>query len=451
MAVREATKTALQSSGIWLEGIEGIGLSGQMHGTVLLDGHLKVLGPAIIWADGRSQEQCREIYEKFGKEEILKITSNPMMPGFMAPLYCGSRKNEPSIFERIHKVLLPKDYIRFRLTGTLVTDFSDASATLLFDVKRRRWSPEIISFLGLGENLLPEVYESIEVVGEVSQEASEETLLPKGIRVVAGGGDSPVGAVGCGLVESGMGSVNIGSAGQVFAVLDSFKVDPKYRVHTFCHAVPNKWYVQGAILSAGLALDWFVRGLGFDEILEKTGVDAYDFLLKESESAPPGSNGLIFVPYLLGERSPHMDPQARGVLFGLTVSHKRAHLVRAIMEGVAYALRDSLEIFEEMGVKVERMVARGGGVRSEVWRKILADVLARQLVGVEVEEAAFGVALLAGVGSKIYKDLNEAVKKTIRIRSLTDPDPDNVRIYNQLYQGIFRRLYPELKDYFKLL
>ena len=450
IAVREAVKSALQRSHIKAREIKGIGLSGQMHGTVILGDSLEVLRPAIIWADSRSRDQCKEIYEKFGRDEILKITCNPIMPGFMAPSLLWVKENEPKIFRKIRKVLLPKDYIRFKLTGSLNTDFSDASATLLFDVRKREWSSEIISFLGLEESILPEIRESIDVAGEISENASKEIPIPEGIPVVTGGGDSPVGAIGCGLIEPGAASVNIGSAGQVFIVLESPRVDPKYRIHTFCHAVPNRWYLQGAILSAGLALDWLIRSLELSKLFEKREVEVYDQLFKEAESVAPGSEGLIFLPYLLGERSPHMDPQARGAFFGLTINHRRPHLVRAVLEGVAYALRDSLEVFKEMNVKIERMIARGGGARSKIWRRIIAEVLGYQILTVEVEEAAFGAALLAGVGSGIYKDLEEAIKMTMKIKEVISPNQDVTKTYEHYYQ-LYRSLYPILGDRFKAL
>jgi len=410
------------------------------------------LRPAIIWADKRSQSQCEEIYGRVGRGKVLEITCNPVMPGFMAPTLLWVKENELSVFRRIFKVLLPKDYIRFKLTGAFATDVSDASATLLFDVNKRNWSTEIISDLGFQPSFFPDVYESTDVTGEVSREASEETSLASGPIVVGGGGDSPVGAVGCGVTKPGILSSNIGSAGQVFAVLDKLRVDPQFRVHTFCHAVLGKWYIQGAILSAGLSLSWFAQNLGLEESLRSTDVDPYEILSKEAESAEPGCEGLIFAPYLLGERSPHMDPRARGVFLGLTLSHKRAHMVRAIMEGVVYALRDSLEIFKRLGAKVDRIIARGGGAKSTLWRQIQADIFNSEVMTVGVkEEASFGAALLAGVGADVYADLEEAVKETVKIRDVEYPCPERVKIYEHYYKKVYRRLYPVLKCYFRLL
>jgi len=451
-SVKQSIKKAFNESKGVPEQISAIGLSGQMHGTVLLGKELKPLRPAIIWADKRSQSQCSEIYEIAGKEKVLETTCNLVMPGFMAPSLLWVKQNEPLVFERLSRALLPKDYVRFKLTGSLATDVSDASATLLFDVKRREWSAEIISDLGFQPEFFPEIYESTDITGEVSREASEETSLPVGAEVVGGGGDSPVGAVGCGVIKPGTVSSNIGSAGQVFAVLDEMKVDPGFRIHTFCHAVPGKWYIQGAILSAGLSLNWLMESLGIEGSLRNGDADPYELLSKEAESAEPGCRGLIFTPYLLGERSPHMDPHARGLFFGLTLSHRKAHMIRAVMEGVVYALRDSLEIFKELGVKVDGVVARGGGAKSTLWRQIQADIFNSKVLVVEVkEEAAFGAALLAGVGTGIYGNLQEAVEETVRVKDVEHPDLDRVKVYEHYYRKVYRRLYPLLKPYLRLL
>jgi len=451
-AVKESMRKALRYRKVDAKEILAIGLSGQMHGTVLLDKNLEPLRLAIIWADRRSQNQCRQIYETVGKESVLETVCNPVMPGFMAPSLLWVEQNEPSIFARTACVVLPKDYVRLRLTGRVATDVSDASATLLFDVRRRKWSTEIISELGFPSELFPEIYESAAIAGEISQEASEETSLPKGIEVVAGGGDSPVGALGCGLTDPGTISLNIGSAGQVFAVLEEMRVDPRFRIHTFCHAVPEKWYVQGAILSAGLSLSWFIENLGFKKSSRDFNRDPTNLLMKEAESTQAGCGGLIFMPYLLGERSPHMDPDARGVFFGLRLAHKKGDMIRAIMEGVVYALRDSLEIFKELGVEVDKTIARGGGAKSRLWRQIQADIFNTEVMTVEVkEEAAFGAAILAGVGVRVYRDLREAVEEAVKVKDVEYPHPDRVRIYEYYYWKVYRRLYPLFKRYFRLL
>lgn len=449
-ATKEAIRKALSSREINPEEVKAVGLSGQMHGTVIVDRKLRPLRNAIIWADSRSYNQCKEIQERLGDDLIKEVVCNPIMPGFMAPTLLWIREHEPSTFEKMYRVMLPKDYIRLRLTEIITTDVSDASATLLFDVKRRCWSKKVLSELGLEESILPEVYESIEIVGEISSEASRETGLPKGVNVIAGGGDSPVSAVGCGLIEEGMISVNIGSAGQVFTVINDVRVDPKLRIHTFCHAAPSKWYLQGAILSAGIALDWFIKNMGLEELLIKQGISPYSKLVEEAEKVPAGSAGLIFLPYLFGERSPHMDPHARGVLFGLNFMHTRGHIIRAIMEGVAFALRDSYEVFRELGIAANEVLIRGGGGRSALWRQIISDVFGCRILAAEVEEAAFGAAILAAVGAGAYRNVNEAVKNIVKLHPLEEPGPDRAT-YEKLYNSIYKELYPALKEFFKTL
>jgi xylulokinase len=447
-AVKIGVKKISSFSKVKLSNISAIGLTGQMHGTVLLGRDLKPLRQSIIWADKRSIPQCKEIYERIGKKEIQKTLCNPIMPGFMAASLLWIKENEPSIFKKAFKVLPPKDFIRFKLTGSCITDVSDASSTLLFDIKRRKWASQILSTLGFSSELFPEFFESVNVTGEVSADASNETGLPKGLPVIAGGGDSPVGAVGCGAIKEGIVSSNIGTGGQIFTTLDKPEADPLSRIHTFCHAVPGKWHLQGAILAAGLSLRWFKENLGQMEqtLGNLCNTDPYNLLSKEAELAEPGCKGLIFVPYLLGERSPHMDPNARGVLYGLSLEHKRSHLVRSVMEGVVYALRDSLEIFRELGVKAEKVIARGGGARSSLWRQIQADIFNMEVISTNVkEEAAYGAALLAGVGVGIYEDLEKACQETIRTSNKEMPNSKRTKVYDEYYK-IYTRLYPALKN-----
>ncbi len=431
--------------------VEAIGFSGQMHGTVILNKQLKPLRPAIIWADSRSITQCQKIYRKVEQEEIRRKICNPIMPGFTGPTLLWLMENEKSRVNMTRWILLPKDYVRLKLTGIVATDVSDASATLLFDVKRRRWATDLISELGIPSYFLPEVYDSDSIVGEITSEASEETGLPKGVPVIAGGGDSQVGAIGCGVIKEGIVSSNIGTGGQIFTTVDSPKVDPELRVHTFCHAVPKKWCLQGAILSAGLSLKWFHDHIALFErnlINISSFIDSYDLLSLEAEEAEPGCKGLIFLPYLLGERSPHMNPKARGVFYGLTLDHRRSHLIRAIMEGVVFALRDSLEIFKELGAKVESIVVRGGGAESKVWRRIQADIFGVEILRCNIkEDAAFGAALLAGVGIKVFKDIDYACRHTVRIIEKEKPIPANIKIYEKNYNQYFRLLYPALKKF----
>lgn len=448
-AFRESIRKISESV---LREVVAIGLSGQMHGTVVLDRFGRPLRPAVIWADRRSLPQCREIYARFGRESVLELVCNPMMPGFMGPTLLWLLENEPQTVRDANVVLLPKDYVRLRLTGSVATDVSDASATLLFDVKARRWAEELVSSLGIPLNLLPEVLESTDVAGEVTDEASEETGLSAGIPVIVGGGDSQVGAVGCGAVKEGLISSNIGTGGQVFATINHVKVDPKHRVHTFCHAVPGRWCLQGAILSAGLSLRWFRDNLAHMEkvIGDLCSLDPYELLSMEAEAAEPGCRGLIFLPYLLGERSPHMNPNAKGVLFGLTIEHRRAHIIRAIMEGVVYALKDSLEVFKELSVRAERVISRGGGAVSRLWRRIQADVFGVEVVRCKVgEEAALGAALLAGVGVNVYRDVENACSEAVKTVDTESPNPENVKIYEHYYSKFYRRLYPTLEDYWR--
>ncbi|MEM3173758.1 MAG: xylulokinase [Candidatus Bathyarchaeia archaeon] len=449
-ATKVSVKRALKEAGIKGSDILAVGFSGQMHGTVLLGREGKPLRDAIIWLDKRSLNECDEIHEKIGREKVLDIVSNLIMPGFTGPTLLWIKKNETHIFNRAFKVLLPKDYVRFRLTGSLNTDFSDASATLLFDVREREWSEYIISNLNFPRDIFPDVLESIQIAGEVTADASEETGLSAGTPVVAGGGDSQVGAMGCGVIEPGLISSNIGTGGQVFAAINEFKFDPKYRVHTFCHVVPEKWCLQGAILSAGLSLRWFRDNFAQPESVVGSlcNIDPYELLSREAELSEPGCNGLVFLPYLLGERSPHMDPSARGGFFGLTLNHKRHHFIRAIMEGVVFALRDCVEVFRELGVNIESIVARGGGARSDLWLQIQADIFNSRVLKVGVEEdPAFGAALLAGIGIGIYKDFRDAREKAVRFTAIKYPDGERAKTYDKIYTKVYRNLYYSLRHY----
>ena len=429
----------LRTSGVDPKAIAGVGLSGQMHGTVLLGKDRRVLRPAIIWADQRSAEQCRRIRELVGREQWARWTANPVAPGFMAASLVWLREREPKVFERTAAVLLPKDYVRWRLTEEMASDVSDAASTLLFDVAHRRWSGEVLKALDLPETLFPSVLESAQIAGKIGREASKETGLAVGTPVAAGGGDQPVAAVGNGIIAPGRVLSTIGTGGQLFAPLPSPTYDPQLRTHTFCHAVPDRWFLMGAMLSAGLALRWFrdqIAGTSYEKLSEKAA------------QIPPGSEGLIFLPYLIGERTPHMDPKARGVFFGLTLQHSSAHLARAIMEGVAFALRDALEIFRELGVRTDRIVASGGGAQSPVWRQIQADVFHSELVRVHGEErAGVGAALLAGIGTEVYEGFEHACRVAVRYGDHTVPIEAHAARYDRLYE-VFRGLYPKLKDDF---
>jgi len=416
---------------------------------VLLGKNNEVLRPPILWCDQRTAEECQWMMEKMGKE-LREKACNPALTGFTSPKVLWVRRYEPDTYRKINKVLLPKDYIRFRLTGVFATEVSDASGTLFLDVKKRRWSKEILSLLEIPQEWMPEVYESPVPSGEITQEAARETGLHPGTPVVGGGGDQAAGAVGNGVVKSGIISSTIGTSGVVFAFTDEVRVDPQQRVHSFCHAVPGKWHIMGVMLAAGGSFQWFRNQLGGleKELARILEIDPYEILTQEASRAPVGSEGLIFLPYLMGERTPHADPNAKGVWIGLTMRHTKAHLTRSIMEGVAYGLRDSLEIIKELGTPIQQIRASGGGGKSSLWRQIQADIFGCEMVTINATEGpAFGVALLAGVGTGIYSTVVEACEKTIKITSRTQPIKNNVRIYDEYYH-IYRYLYPPLKPVF---
>ncbi len=449
-ATKNTLRKVLTDSGVDKNEIKGISFSGQMHGTVLVDKNGKPLRPSIIWCDQRTIEECAEIVQKVGSDNLLNIACNPAVTGFMGPSVLWVKKNEPEIYDRIYKILSPKDYLRSKLTGRLAAEVTDGSATLLLDVRERSWSRDILKSLDISEDLLPDIFESPVISGNVSRIAAEETGLPEGLPVAGGGGDQEMGAIGNGIFEPGKALVTIGTGGQLFAVIEEVKIDPWQRIHIFCHAIPGRWHVLGAMLCAGLSLRWFRDNLGDIEKRtgELSGIDPYELLGKEAEKVGAGSEGLIFLPYLIGERTPHLDPKARGVFFGLTLRHTKAHLVRAIMEGVVFGLRDALEIFKELGISFTQVVASGGGARSPLWRQIQADIFGTELVTVNVrEQAAYGAALLAGVGVGVYDSVKEACERTIKIASHTYPIEKNVELYEEYYQ-LYRALYLHLKSDF---
>jgi xylulokinase len=453
IAVRQALKKGREKLGPELE-IASIGLSGQMHGVVLLDEKGTVLGPSLIWCDGRSQEQCDYITETVGADRLIELTSNPALVGFSAPKLLWLREYRPAEYNKAAHFLLPKDFIRYQLTGEFASEVSDASGTLLFDVENRKWSDWMLRLLEIDERILPTVYESPEVSGRVSAAAAEATGLKAGTPVVGGGGDQAAGAVGNGVVRSGIVSSTIGSSGVVFAHAAQPVRDPGGRVHTFCHAVPGAWHVMGVTQGAGLSFRWFrdeVAGPREIEAAESLGMDIYDVLTELASRAPAGSDGLIFLPYLMGERTPILDPQARGVWFGLTAAHKRAHLVRSVLEGVTYSLQDCLAILLEMGLPVEEIRASGGGGRSTLWRKIQSDVFGREVVTVNASEGpAYGAALLAGVGVGFWPSVETACDSTIAITSHTAPDPAATATY-QRYYPIYGEIYQKLKPLYQKL
>ena len=449
-ATVESIREVMDRSEVDPDEVKGLGLSGQMHGLVLVDKDLNVLRPAILWCDVRTTEQCEYIREKVGMEDLVRITCNQPLEGFTAPKVIWVRQNEPQIFERAYKMMLPKDYVRFRLTGEIATEVSDAAGTLLFDVPNRSWSREILERLEIPFDMMPPCYESIDVCGRITPKVAEMTGLKAGTPVVGGGADNTCSAVGNGIVRSGRVSASLGTSGVVLAHMDEVRYDPRLRTHTFCHSVPNKWYIMGVMLSAGGAFRWFRDTLGDLEKEEARGegVDPYEILTRKAAEAPVGSEGLIFLPYLTGERTPHGDANAKGVFFGLTLRHGKSHMIRAVLEGVTYGMRDSFEIFREIGLPIEQVYATGGGARSKLWRQIQADVYNTELVTINIAEGpAFGAAILAGVGAGVYSSIEEATDRLIRITSHTQPIPENAAIYDQYYQ-VYRALYPALKEQF---
>jgi xylulokinase len=425
------------------QSIKAIGLSGQMHGSVLLDQKDEPLRPALIWCDQRTGEQCQSITEGVGAQRLIELTCNPALTGFTLPKMLWVRELEPDIWRQTKAVLLPKDYVRLRLSGDKATDVADASGTLLLDVSARKWSGEMLSSMKIDERVLPAVYESPEVTGTVSAAGHQATGLPKGTPIVAGAGDQAAGAVGMGIIRAGTVSATIGTSGVVFAASDQPSLDLQGRVHTFCHAVPNRWHVMGVTQGAGLSLRWFRDqfGAGSDD-----GRDPYERLTDEAAQVPPGAEGLLWAPYLMGERTPHLDPNARASLVGLTASHTRAHVVRALLEGVAFSLRDTLEIFREMNVPVNEIRLGGGGARSKLWRQIQADVYGREVVTVRAEEgAAYGAAMLAGVGAGAWPSVDSACDAVVRVADRVKQDTDSAALMEKQYAR-FRMIYPALRS-----
>jgi len=447
----QAWRKVFSASGIDPKSLAGVGLTGQMHGSVFLDERGEVLRPAILWCDQRTDRECAEITQRVGREKLMEINCNPVLPGFTAPKIIWVKNNQPEVYQKINRVLLPKDYIRFCLTGEFATDVSDASGTSLFDVPRRTWSQEIIELLELNPDWFPPCFESPEVTGFVRQEIREMFGLREKVAVVAGGGDNAAGAVGTGIVRPGLVSASLGTSGVVFAFSDQVKVDQEGRVHTFCHAVPGKWHVMGVMLAAGGSLRWFRDVLGKEEqavssFLEK---DVYQVLTEGAALAEAGAEGLIFLPYLTGERTPHADPYARGVFFGLTLKHRKNEMVRSVLEGVTFGMRDSFEIIKEMGIPIEEVRAIGGGARSPLWRKIQASIYQVPLSRVRVDEGpAFGAALLAAVGQGGFSSVEEACEKTVSVIDREQPDPKMMTDYQELY-AIYRDLYPALRDFYR--
>jgi xylulokinase len=416
-----------------------------MHGAVLLDEQGSVVRPALIWCDVRTEKQCRNLTAKIGHERLIQLTCNPALANFTLTKLLWVRENEPQNWKRVRAVMLPKDYVRFRLTGERATDMADASGTLLLDVAHRRWSREMLQAAEIDERLLPSLHESPDVCGKVSNQGAAETGLRAGTPVVAGAGDQAAGATGMGIVAPGTVSATVGTSGVVFAATDRPALDPRGRVHTFCHAIPGRWHVMGVTQAAGLSLRWFRDTFAADSSGAR---NSYDQLTAEAAKIPAGSDGLLWAPYLMGERTPHLDSSARGALVGLTASHTRAHVVRAILEGVAFSLRDTFTLFSEMNVPATSIRLGGGGARSPLWRQIQADVYGHAVEIVEAEEgAAYGAALLAGVGAGVWPSVDAACTATVRIAARVTPQAAAVAALNASYAA-YRRVYPATREIF---
>ena len=435
----QAIRGALAQAGVSGDRVRGVGLSGQMHGLVILDASHQVIRPSLIWCDQRSQPQVDFINSKVGKEKVLELTANPVLTGFTLPKLLWVRDHEPHHFERVRKMLLPKDYVRFMLTGEFASEVSDASGTAVFDVVRRTWSFEMMDQLSLDRSILPSVYESSDVSARISVSAAERTGLKAGTPVVGGGGDQAASAVGNGIVEPGIVSCTLGTSGVVFAHMEKVAYDPGGRVHTFCHAVRGKWHVMGVTQGAGLSLQWFRNQLA--------PASSYDELTAEAAMAPPGSQGLQWLPYLMGERTPHLDAKARGGWIGLTAKHTRADLIRSILEGVSYSQKDCLDIVEQLGVPVSSVRASGGGARSAFWRQILADVFRKRVSTLSSQEgSAYGAALLAMVGTGEFSGVEEACAATIREAGSVEPRQNEAQIYTRGH-SVYTALYPALRPF----
>lgn len=439
----ESIRAVLANTGVDPVQVRGIGLTGQMHGLVLLDEQGNILRPAILWNDQRTQSQCDEIHRIVGKEKFIQTTGNVALTGFTAPKVLWVKENEPDVFARANHLLLPKDYVRYKLTGEYAMDKADGAGTVLFDLKSRDWSDAILSLLDVPRAWMPRTFEGSEFTGYVTEEAAALTGLKLGTPVAAGGGDQAASAVGTGAVRAGVVSVSLGTSGVVFATTDGPTIEPEGRLHAFCHSVPGKWHLMGVMLSAAGSLRWhrdtFAPGKSYDELLAPLA------------AIPAGSDGLLFLPYLTGERTPHPDPLARGAFIGLTVRHSLPHLTHAVLEGVSFGLRDSFELMKSSGLEnVTQVRVTGGGARSPLWKQILADILGADVVTVNTTEgAAYGAALLAATGAGIFSSVEAACDRTIQITGSVHPSRDR-STYEKQYR-LYRDLYPALTSTFNSL
>ncbi|MDF2962898.1 MAG: xylulokinase [Paenibacillus sp.] len=426
--------------------VAGIGLSGQMHGSVFLDRGLEVVRPALLWCDQRTAAECDWIEQTVGKEELGRLTGNKALTGFTAPKVIWLRNHEPHHYERTAHLMLPKDYVRLKLTGAFGMDMADASGTLLLDVANREWSPEVTQRLGIPMEWLPPLFESNDVAGHLLPAVAELTGLAAGTPVVAGGGDQACGAVGVGVVQQGIASVALGTSGVVFVHDDTYRMDPECRLHSFCHGVPGKWHRMGVMLAAGGSFQWWKNHFAFEELqqAEAEGRDVYEYLTALAETAPLGSEGLLFMPYLTGERTPHPDPKARGGFIGLNLRHTKAHLTRAVLEGITFGLRDSMELIKASGIEIKELRVNGGGARSLFWRQMIADIFGYPVVTVNSTDGpAYGAAVMAASGV-LQQDISSLCGQWIQVVDRVEPNPQQQQEYGRYYE-VFRTLYPTLK------
>ena len=439
----KGTKLVIQDviseAGINAGEIKGISLSGQMHSSVFLDSKMQVIRPAILWSDTRTSRQCQHIYNRVGGlDKLIEYVSNPALEGFTAPKILWLRENEPENYKKTRYVLLPKDYIRYKLTGEVFTEDSDAAGTLLFDVKERKWSLDLLRELEIDPDILPPVLSSTQIAGRITKQVARETNLKENTPVVAGGADNACGAIGSGIIKTGRIMTSVGSSGVVLAYTDNPRADRQGRIHLFNHARPQSWYIMGVMLSAAMCLKWLKENICNNSL-------DYDRLSELAAGILPGSERLLFLPYLYGERTPHANSNARGVFFGISGKHALAHFARSVMEGVGFGLRDSLELIKQQGVKVKEVRAIGGGAKSRCWVQILADVLGEEISLLDIEEGpAFGATLIAGVGVNVYEDFEQAEDNIIRVKERISPESANTRLYNEFYQ-MYKRLYVSLK------
>jgi xylulokinase len=436
-AASSAIREVLSAENVRAEDISAVSFSGQMHGSVFLDESDQVLRPALLWCDQRTEKQCVEITEKIGRTGLIELVSNPAVTGFTLPKILWLRANEPETWKKVRAILLPKDYIRLRLSGDKASDVADSSGTLLFDVRKRAWSSEMLDTFELDPSLMPKVFESTEITGAVSKAGANATGLREGTPIVAGAGDNAAGAIGMGVVTPGTVSATIGTSGVVFVVTENPTLDLKGRVHSLCHAIPQTWHMTGVTLAAGLSLQWFRDNFGDGK--------SYDELVSAAANVNAGSEGAIWLPYLMGERTPHLDPNARAAFVGLTSRHTKVHLTRAVMEGVAFSLRDSFEIFRKLGAPIDTIRLGGGGARSPLWRQIQADVYGHAVETIETDEgAAFGAALLAGVGVGAWATVSDACRKTIRVADRIEANAESVETLNRNYEA-YKSLHSALR------